>query len=329
MGIYAVQDQSVVEYTQNMTNKEKTIEDFLEKHPKVLGIDIMIIGRQVPTGNNGIIDIMGIDKNGSIVIIEIKRNITPRSIVSQIIEYACWVESINYNELNSITKKHQNSNTVDLYKKFEDRFGMVPDFNQEQILYIIAERIDDKTAEMCRYLNMRGLRIICTEIKFYEKDGKQLIGTDIVVGNVDEYTDDGDDAANMWEGKLAIIEDANRKAVIDLIERIEKEMKVVGSAQNRWYKFTTGAGYDQTKIAFVILSKKTARFAFRCDPDQFNIDDERVKDVKRWFFKHEKRIQIVPENFDVILECARHALNSSNKIDSRSANKAVESRRMD
>lgn len=53
--------------------KERAIEEFIEKNPKCLRDDLFIIGRQVKTADGGIIDPMGLDTDGNVAVIEIKK----------------------------------------------------------------------------------------------------------------------------------------------------------------------------------------------------------------------------------------------------------------
>ena len=119
MGIHVVKDNKVVEYQKKSVKKEVDIEEFLEKHPNVLDKEIFIIGRQVPTETKGRIDLLGMDKNGHTVLIEIKKGVSTRDVVSQILEYGVWAEKIQYEELNRIAKDKHLKNYPDLYKKFE------------------------------------------------------------------------------------------------------------------------------------------------------------------------------------------------------------------
>ncbi len=330
MGIHNIDGGDTTEYKETTANKEKDIEDFLEKHPKVLKTDIIIIGRQIQTKDKGIIDLMGIDRKGDIIIIEIKKGLAPRDTVSQILEYAVWTKYRSYDELNNIAKKHHLGAHQDLYKRFESEFKNAPDgFNQSQELYIVAKEFDDKTKDMCKYLDTNGIKVRCVEIKFYENNGKQLVNTNVVVGNIEDDEDDVDDVGGMistWQDRLDTAEDSNRKTVMELIETITKNTECSGHAQNRWYKLSIGTGMSKTAFAFIIMNKKTATLAFRCEPEDFDIDDESIREVKRWFFKSERRIRIVPENHDIILECVKHAMDASKKCNSMAANRAVKTR---
>ena len=70
MGIYVISKTGTEEYARKTVEKEKHIEDFLEKHATVLGADVFVIGRQVQTGDKNAIDLMGMDESGNTVIIE-------------------------------------------------------------------------------------------------------------------------------------------------------------------------------------------------------------------------------------------------------------------
>ena len=77
--------------TTNLKNEGRTepydLEPWLESNPAILGSDIVIIGRQTMS-KSGPIDLLGIDKTGNVVIVEIKRDNLPREALTQAIDYA-------------------------------------------------------------------------------------------------------------------------------------------------------------------------------------------------------------------------------------------------
>jgi len=54
----------------------------------ILNADWLLIGRQVRTGFDKFIDLLALDGDGKVIIIELKRNQTPREVVAQAIDYA-------------------------------------------------------------------------------------------------------------------------------------------------------------------------------------------------------------------------------------------------
>ena len=175
MGIFVVGKTGAKEYTRKAVEKEKHIEDFLEEHVGVLDPGVFVIGRQVRVDGKNSIDLMGMDRDGNAVIIELKRGMSPREAISQALDYAVWVERAGYDELNGIAKKKHLAKDGDLHELFQSKFNSVPEpWNVNQKIYIVAERIDEKTREMAQYLRRREVDIKCAELNFYGGAGKEI-----------------------------------------------------------------------------------------------------------------------------------------------------------
>ena len=61
---------------------ERALEDMIVAAPRILSDEWMLIGRQERTGSGGIIDLLGIAPDGALVLIELKRDRTPREVVA-------------------------------------------------------------------------------------------------------------------------------------------------------------------------------------------------------------------------------------------------------
>jgi len=316
MGIHHIKDGKVVEYKKKNVGKEKEIEDYLEKHIQVLDKDIFIIGRQVPTSSKTIIDLMGLDRDGNVVIIEIKKGVSAREVISQILEYGVWAENIQYEDLNRIAKDKHLKDFQDLYKKYEANFKSVPDpFNQKQRLYIVAEEIDKKIEDVARYLKIRGMDIKCVELNFHIDDEHELVHTKVVVGDEEtiyqELEDDSKTEQITWNDKLELATPQNKKNVTELISKIEQNYESTGEPQKRWYYLRTKK--NDKRFAVIICGKDTARIAFRVNPETFGIVDEKIHVVRGWFFPKdaERRISIISENENLIMQCIKHAYEAT------------------
>ena len=62
---------------------EERIESWLEKDNSLISNDLLVIGRQVSTDFGGVIDLLCLDSTGDTVIVELKRDKTPREITAQ------------------------------------------------------------------------------------------------------------------------------------------------------------------------------------------------------------------------------------------------------
>ena len=100
--------------------KEKEIEDLLEKNIGVLMPDAFIIGRQVMTGHGLWIDLLALDKDGDLVIIELKKAKAKYKVTGQIWHYFTWIKKQSYDEINDIAKKKHLQDYHSIDQKFND-----------------------------------------------------------------------------------------------------------------------------------------------------------------------------------------------------------------
>jgi RecB family endonuclease NucS len=85
MRVFGIQpDGQFSEYIQTpfqVDHEEAILEDWLESNPDGIVEDgrILIIGRQVVINFGGFIDLLGLDRKGDVVVVELKRDRTPIS----------------------------------------------------------------------------------------------------------------------------------------------------------------------------------------------------------------------------------------------------------
>src|SRR4030042_2003832 len=97
---------------------EKKIENWLEKDNSLIGNDLLVICRQVQTDFGGKIDLLCLDSRGDIVIVELKRDKTPREITAQVLDYASWVKDLSNEKITDMANEYlKNGPLEDAFKK--------------------------------------------------------------------------------------------------------------------------------------------------------------------------------------------------------------------
>jgi hypothetical protein len=169
-------------------NREADLEALLEKNPEYFfeKSTILIIGRQITTNLNSFIDLMGIDSSGNTLVIELKRDKTPRETIAQLLEYASFVERLDYSQLNEIYQDYSGED-IQLEEYHEQYFQNKSDekvsFNKNSKLVIIAQDISKEIKQTAQYLRGKGLDVFCLEFKYFlSKTGERIISSDVVVG---------------------------------------------------------------------------------------------------------------------------------------------------
>ena len=100
-------DGSVDEIPPGRLDLEEQIEDAIEKSPGILGGDVLIIGRQVST-SSGPLDLLALDDENHLVVIENKRDRTPREVTAQVLDYASWASKLTLDDIEEIYADYRN-----------------------------------------------------------------------------------------------------------------------------------------------------------------------------------------------------------------------------
>ena len=73
---------------QSRLASEQLLEEMIINSPSILSDEWMLIGSQENTGMGGRIDLLALAPDGALVLIELKRDRTPREVVAQTLDYA-------------------------------------------------------------------------------------------------------------------------------------------------------------------------------------------------------------------------------------------------
>ena len=110
---WQIVDGKLQSITTNLKNEGRTepydLEPWIESHAGILGPDIVIIGRQTMS-KSGPIDLLGIDKTGNVVIVEIKRDKLPREALAQAIDYVSDAAEWSIEKLGEICSEYLGKN---------------------------------------------------------------------------------------------------------------------------------------------------------------------------------------------------------------------------
>src|SRR5262249_31589688 len=106
---------------------ESRLEQLLAADLSVADPHLLLLGRQVPTAFGKFIDLLALDGDGNLVVLELKRNRTPREVVAQLLDYGSWVRTLQDDDIASIfdgylTKYRPDHAGVSLDQAFCERF---------------------------------------------------------------------------------------------------------------------------------------------------------------------------------------------------------------
>jgi hypothetical protein len=102
-------DQGLVAVPSSGIDLESRLQDLLDQDITVADPGWMVIRREIDTGFGSRADLLAIDSLGNLVLLELKRDQTPREVVAQALEYGAWVAKLRSEDLPIISGPRSSS----------------------------------------------------------------------------------------------------------------------------------------------------------------------------------------------------------------------------
>jgi len=170
-------------------HEEAILEDWLEENPDGILEDgrLLIMGRQVSTNLGTLIDLLALDRAGDVIVVELKRDRTPRDTLAQALEYASFAEQLDADQLEGILQSYMADESLTLAEHHRKYFELGPDdavaFNKDQRIVIVGQRVTSEIRQTASFLRNKGIRVTCVEFSFFQSnEGTRLLSQEIVVG---------------------------------------------------------------------------------------------------------------------------------------------------
>jgi hypothetical protein len=176
--LYKLSDDVPVQVATGKLANENVIQNWIEQRPELLGLELLIIGREVVAPDRGRVDLLGIDEDGNLAILELKRDRTPREVIAQILDYASWIVTLKTRAVHDLAGRYLKK---DLEQAFRERFetALPETLNESHTMVIIASKFDASSQRIVRYLSETyDLAINTAFFSVFDDEGKTLLATD-------------------------------------------------------------------------------------------------------------------------------------------------------
>lgn len=216
---------------------EKDIHDRLETDLSLISDDILIIGSHVRTDYGTELDILGMEPNGDLVVIELKRDKTDEQVTAQALDYASWVSDLSYDEVIDIAREHYGSEDG-FQEEFKKKFDMddIPEtFNQSYRMIIVGSALDEKTERVVNFLSQEyGVPINAVLFEYFkDEEGEFLAKTALIEEEVAKKRVKSKRAPSLTDEDIdKIVEERGIKALYG--KALEKATEVFGDKYKRY-----------------------------------------------------------------------------------------------
>ncbi|MBK1789858.1 endonuclease NucS domain-containing protein [Persicirhabdus sediminis] len=162
-------------------DSEAQLEGMIVQEPSILSDHWLLIGQQVQTTHGGFIDLLAIDAEGNLVVIELKKDKTPRDVVAQALDYASWIKTLESNDIAEIydhCRERLNHSAESLDLCFENFFGgklNEEDLNSSHQIVVVASKLDASTERIVNYLNELDVAINVLFFEVFQHRNERLL----------------------------------------------------------------------------------------------------------------------------------------------------------
>lgn len=156
---------------------EAKLEQLILDDPEILEVKLLLLDSQVATKYGKYVDLLGLDSEGVLHILELKRDRTPREVVAQALDYASWVQELGNSDVRDIFENANPGRSFD--EAFAQRFDGAPvpdELNSGHVMTIIASELDSATERIVAYLNnSHGVPINVMMFRYFIDNGHEYL----------------------------------------------------------------------------------------------------------------------------------------------------------
>jgi hypothetical protein len=163
---------------------ESQVEDWVAGCPDILGEKLLVIGRQVMVdGGKDRIDLLGMDENGSLVVIELKRDLVGGDADLQGLRYASLVQDWGEEEIQRQAEGYWESagEDRDFLEEVQALCGDEATLNTTQRVILVGRDVKPRLGSMVLWLIAQGVDLKVVAVNFLKDEERIYLQPQVVI----------------------------------------------------------------------------------------------------------------------------------------------------
>ena len=159
------------------------IQEWIEGTPEILGESFLIIGKELILPSGKRLDLLAIDKQGALVIIELKRDDSGVDVEWQAIKYASYCSSFTQDEIYEYFAEYLGSDDDDAHVKIEAFIDCeLEELNQQQRIILVSKEFHSEVISAVLWLRESEINIECIRLTPHrELGGSLFVNPEIII----------------------------------------------------------------------------------------------------------------------------------------------------
>ena len=165
------------------TETEARLEELLVASPELLLDNLKLIGRQLPTEGSAL-DLLGVDQDGQLVLLELKRSTLTRDAVAQILDYVSDLSGKDPEQLALLIQERSGQDSVEEIEDFANwharEYPQAPSLLEEPPrMLLVGLGVDDRAKRIVNFLADSGIDIELQTFHAFDSAGTLFLAKQV------------------------------------------------------------------------------------------------------------------------------------------------------
>ena len=159
------------------------IQEWIAATPKILGETLTMISKELILPSGRRLDLLAVDKEGALVVIELKRDNSGSDVEWQAIKYASYCSNFSPAEIYKHFAEYLGTDGDDAQIKIEGFINCEPeDLNQKQRIILVAKEFHSEVISAVLWLRESEIDIECIRLTpYFDQKGGLFINSEIII----------------------------------------------------------------------------------------------------------------------------------------------------
>lgn len=159
------------------------IQEWISGTPDILGETLLVVAKELILPSGKRLDLLAIDKQGALVVVELKRDDSGNDVEWQAIKYASYCSSFTQDEIFKIFTEYLGSNDDDAQVKIEGFLDCeIEALNQKQKIILVSKEFNSEVISAVLWLIDFEIDIKCVRLTPHLDEQNGLyINSDIII----------------------------------------------------------------------------------------------------------------------------------------------------
>lgn len=171
-----------VDFSDLDVTERADIQEWVAANPNILGEDLLVIAKEFSgfDRTRERPDLIGIDRDGKLVVVELKRDDSGTEVHWQAIKYASYLRDASADDLIEMLARHRDADEKDASRLLSEHVGADDDvanvLNNDQRVILVSHRFPAEVTSAALWLNEKALRplVTCVTLIPYAGDDQGL-----------------------------------------------------------------------------------------------------------------------------------------------------------